>query len=142
MDRLRETAIKSEKEKGDLEKKIRDTEYCVAILTDEKDKRTAEADKLKKELIFARAAERDATQKLLNFLSRTVSQSQSGESTITSQSIAESPISDIELNSYDLAMDGDIEQISREIEKERWVHSIVNVQGSVPVTDLRLNDDR
>lgn len=118
MDRLRETALKTEREKNDLEKKMRDTEYFVTVLTEEKDKRAAEADKLKKELMYARTSEREATQKLLGFLSRSVHHSQSGESTIGSHSIAESTTTlDLDLNdSYEFNGGEDIEE---EIEKER-----------------------
>lgn len=116
MDRLRETALKTEREKNDLEKKVRDTEYYVTVLTEEKDKRAAEADKLKKELMYARSAEREATQKLLGFLAHTVHNSQSGDSTIRSHSIADSTDLDLDLNSYDLSGGEDIEE---EIEKER-----------------------
>lgn len=117
MDRLRETAIKTEREKNDLEKKVRDTEYFVTVLTEEKDKRAAEADKLKRELLYARTAEREANQKLL-LLSRSVHHSQSADgSTIGSPSIAESTTTlDLDINSYDLSGTGDIEE---EIEKER-----------------------
>lgn len=115
---MRETALKTEREKNDLEKKVRDTEYFVTVLTEEKDKRAAEADKLKRELMYARNSEREATQKLLGFLSRSVHHSQSGDSTIGSQSITESTTTlDMDhLNSYELTGGADIEE---EIEKER-----------------------
>lgn len=70
MDRLRERQMKIEHEKLELQKKIRDADYFVHQLTVEKDKREAEADKLKKELICAKLAEREATARLLNFLNR------------------------------------------------------------------------
>lgn len=70
MDRLRERQMKIEHEKLELQKKIRDADYFVHQLTMEKDKREAEADKLKKELICAKLAEREATARLLNFLNR------------------------------------------------------------------------
>lgn len=116
---MRETALKTEREKNDLEKKVRDTEYFVTVLTEEKDKRAAEADKLKKELMYARSAEREATQKLLGFLAHTVHNSQSGDSTIRSHSIADSTLDldlELDLNSYELSGGEDIEE---EIEKER-----------------------
>lgn len=117
MDRLRETAIKTEREKNDLEKKVRDAEYFVTVLTEEKEKRAAEADKLKKELMYARSSEREATQKLLGFISRSVHNSQSGDSTIGSHSIAESTTTlDLDMTSYELTGADDIEE---EIERER-----------------------
>lgn len=70
MDRLRERQMKIEHEKLELEKKIRDADFYVHQLTVEKDKREAEAEKLKKELICAKLAEREATARLLNFLNR------------------------------------------------------------------------
>ncbi|XP_017471406.1 PREDICTED: moesin/ezrin/radixin homolog 2 [Rhagoletis zephyria] len=68
MDRLRERQMKIEHEKMDLEKKIRDADFYVHQLTLEKDKREAEAEKLKKELQCAQLAEREATARLLNFI--------------------------------------------------------------------------
>lgn len=44
-----------------------------ARLVEESEKRAAEADKLKDELLKARAAEKQAKEKLLDFLSRTTS---------------------------------------------------------------------
>lgn len=70
MDRLRERQMKIEHEKMELEKKIRDADFYVHQLTVEKDKREAESEKLKKELICAKLAEREATARLLNFLNR------------------------------------------------------------------------
>ncbi|XP_017155884.1 moesin/ezrin/radixin homolog 2 [Drosophila miranda] len=68
MDRLRERQMKIEREKHDLEKKIRDADFFVHQLTVENDKREAETEKLKKELICAKMAEREATARLLHFL--------------------------------------------------------------------------
>ncbi|XP_067636834.1 moesin/ezrin/radixin homolog 2 [Eurosta solidaginis] len=70
MDRLRERQMKIEHEKIDLEKKIRDADFYVHQLTLEKDKREAEAEKLKKELQCAQLAEREATARLLNFINQ------------------------------------------------------------------------
>ncbi len=117
MDRLRESHIKTEKEKAELEKKIRDAEFCVVHLTEEKEKRAAEADKLKNELLFARDRERDATKKLLNFLSHSVAQ-YSMES--INASAGESPSFESDLTTCDLIVaSGNMEQITNEIEKNR-----------------------
>lgn len=125
MDRLRESHIKTEKEKAELEKQIRDAEFCVVHLTEEKDKRAAETDKLKNELIFARERERDATKKLLNFLSRSVAQC-SMESISSPNSTADSPTFDTDLTSCDLIVaSGDMQQITNEIEKNRLVQLLV-----------------
>lgn len=120
MDRLRENNIKTEKEKAELEQKIRDSEYCVMHLTEEKEKRAAEADKLKNELSYAREREREATKKLLNFLSRSVAQCSMESIPMTTNSIADTASFDTDLTSCDLIVaSGDMQQITNEIEKNR-----------------------
>lgn len=120
MDRLRESQIKTEKEKAELEKKIRDAEYSVVHLTEEKEKRAAEADKLKNELVFARDRERDATKKLLNFLSRSVAQCSMESISAPGSVTADSPSFDNDLTACDLIVaSGNMEQITNEIEKNR-----------------------
>lgn len=120
MDRLRESQIKTEKEKAELEKKIRDAEYNVVHLTEEKEKRAAEADKLKHELLFARDRERDATKKLLNFLSRSVTQCSMESISAPGSVTADSPSFDSDLNTCDMIVaSGNMEQITNEIEKNR-----------------------
>lgn len=120
MDRLRESHIKTEKEKGELEKKIRDAEYFVIHLTEEKEKRAAEADKLKNELLNARDRERDATKKLLTFLSRSVAQCSREESLSVTGSMANESYDSSDLNTCDLILaSGNMEQITNEIEKNR-----------------------
>ncbi|CAH0595247.1 unnamed protein product [Chrysodeixis includens] len=69
--RLRLSAIKTEEEKVHLERKTREAEYLTARLVEESEKRAAEAERLKAELVSARMAEKQAKEKLLNFLSRT-----------------------------------------------------------------------
>lgn len=54
-----------------LERKTREAEYLTARLVEESEKRAAEAERLKAELVAARMAEKQAKEKLLNFLSRT-----------------------------------------------------------------------
>lgn len=129
MDRLRESHIKTEKEKAELEKQIRDAEYCVVHLTEEKEKRTAEADKLKNELVYAREREREATKKLFEFLSRSVAQCSMesilppggvGGTTATASTTSDSPSYDLDSTACDLIVaSGDMEQITNEIEKNR-----------------------
>lgn len=53
-----------------LERKTRDAELLTARLVEESERRAAEANKLKDELLKARAAEKQAKEKLLDFLSR------------------------------------------------------------------------
>ena len=52
-----------------MEQRMRETEQIVARIMAESDKRTMEADRLKNELLKARLAEKDAKEKLLQFLS-------------------------------------------------------------------------
>ncbi|KOB78805.1 Merlin [Operophtera brumata] len=54
-----------------LERKTREAEYLTARLVEESEKRAAEAERLRGELLAARSAEKQAKEKLLNFLSRT-----------------------------------------------------------------------
>lgn len=56
-----------------LERKTREAEFLTARLVEESEKRAAEAERLKVELLTARVAEKQAKEKLLNFLSRTSS---------------------------------------------------------------------
>lgn len=136
MDRLRESQLKTEKEKVELERKIRDAECSVIYLTEEKEQKTMEADKLKNELLFARDRERDATKQMLNVLSITMAQCSkesigpggggggSGSSIILQGNGGggdqQSSISN-ESNDCDDQMEatGDIEHITDEIEKNR-----------------------
>ena len=53
-----------------LERKTREAERLTAKLVDESERRAAEADRLKDELLRARVAEKQAKEKLLQFLSR------------------------------------------------------------------------
>lgn len=67
---IRQTAIRTEEEKVLMEQKMRETEQIVARIMAESDTRTMEADKLKNELLKARLAEKEAKEKLLQFLSQ------------------------------------------------------------------------
>ena len=60
----------TEEEKVHLERKTREAELLTARLVDESERRAAEADRLKDELLKARLAEKQAKEKLLEFLSR------------------------------------------------------------------------
>ncbi|KAJ9594574.1 hypothetical protein L9F63_027442 [Diploptera punctata] len=111
--RLRLGAMKTEEEKVHLERKTREAELLTARLVDESERRAAEADRLKDELLKARLAEKQAKEKLLEFLSRNAY-----KSIFLSQNLDSEPLP-ADLNSYDLITDGDMEQLSLEIEKER-----------------------
>ena len=68
--RLRLTAMRKEEEKVTLERKTREAEMLTARLVEDSERRAAEANRLKEELLRARAAEKLAKEKLLDFLSR------------------------------------------------------------------------
>lgn len=126
--RIRLTAMKTEEEKVHLERKTREAEQLTARLVDESERRAAEANRLKDELLRARLAEKQAKEKLLEFLSRnayitnTVSNLYPPETVLDLQSLQLDPepaLSATDLSSYDLIPDNDMEQLSLEIEKER-----------------------
>ncbi|XP_066255774.1 merlin [Euwallacea similis] len=137
--RLRLTAMKKDEEKVTLERKTREAELLTARLVEESERRAAEANKLKDELLKARAAEKQAKEKLLDFLSRGTLSGSTPTSPISSvATLYSAPLSpnnlhselslletetstspDFNLNSYDLIAHGDADQLSLEIEKER-----------------------
>ncbi|XP_018560774.1 merlin [Anoplophora glabripennis] len=139
--RLRLTAMRKDEEKVSLERKTREAEMLTARLVEESEKRAAEANKLKDELLKARAAEKQAKEKLLDFLSRTTSYTGSNTASpissvttlyapplspgygadlsILDSEASTSPDLNLNLNSYDLIAHGDADQLSLEIEKER-----------------------
>lgn len=135
--RLRLSAIKTEEEKVHLERKTREAEFLTARLVEESEKRAAEAERLKAELVSARVAEKQAKEKLLNFLSRTSTGSlpPPQSSTVPSSmfpstcslpaelggEVLQNGNSGEELNSYQLVPDDDphVHRLSLEIEKER-----------------------
>ncbi|KAJ8942498.1 hypothetical protein NQ314_010050 [Rhamnusium bicolor] len=121
--------------------KTREAEMLTARLVEESEKRVAEANKLKDELLKARAAEKQAKEKLLDFLSRTTSYVGSNtaspisvicyntlpplssgygtELSLLDSEASTSPDLNLNLTSYDLIAHGDADQLSLEIEKER-----------------------
>ncbi|CAH1722439.1 unnamed protein product [Aphis gossypii] len=142
---FRLTALKTEEEKVSLERKTREAEQLTARLVDESERRAAEANKLKEELLRARVAEKQAKEKLLEFLSRNayVNTSVSSLYSVSSSSVLDLPadlhalrlnanspslslthstppaLVDHHLPAYDFIADNDMEQLSLEIEKER-----------------------
>uniref|UniRef100_A0A0A9XV66 Moesin/ezrin/radixin homolog 1 n=1 Tax=Lygus hesperus TaxID=30085 RepID=A0A0A9XV66_LYGHE len=125
--RMKLSAMKTEEEKMTLEKKTREAEQLTARLVDESERRAYEANRLKDELLRARLAEKEAKEKLLEFISRNTYINGSSNSlyhgppldvqplSLESQSV----LSPTDLTSYELAPEGDIVQLSLEIEKER-----------------------
>ncbi|XKL64548.1 hypothetical protein PGB90_004634 [Kerria lacca] len=131
--RVRLTALKTEEEKVQLERKTREAEQLTARLVDESERRAAEANKLKEELLKARLAEKQAKEKLLEFLSRNyintnvqniypspspILNIQTDLHALRLDSDA-STLSVSDLTSYDLISESDMQQLSLEIEKER-----------------------
>ncbi|XP_076232180.1 ezrin/radixin/moesin family protein merlin isoform X3 [Calliopsis andreniformis] len=132
--RIRLNNMKTEEEKVHLERKTREAELLTERLVQESERRAAEAEKLKDELLRARIAEKEAKEKLLEFLSRNAY-----AATITpvpnlfpsTQVLPSNLQADLQtlqldteplpadLTSYDLIADGDVDQLSLEIEKER-----------------------
>ncbi|XP_065201192.1 merlin [Planococcus citri] len=131
--RIRLTALKTEEEKVQLERKTREAEQLTARLVDESERRAAEANRLKEELLKARLAEKQAKEKLLEFLSHNYINTNaqnlyaSPSPILTVQSdlhtlrldSENTALSVSDLTSYDLIAENDMQQLSLEIEKER-----------------------
>ncbi|XP_029679338.1 merlin isoform X2 [Formica exsecta] len=133
--RIRLNNMKTEEEKVHLERKTREAELLTERLVQESERRAAEAERLKDELLRARVAEKEAKEKLLEFLSRNAyipatitpvpnlfpstqvlpSDLQADLQTLQLDAEPLPP----DLTSYDLIGDGDVDQLSLEIEKER-----------------------
>lgn len=62
--------FQTEEEKVLLQQKTREAEFLTARLVEESERRALEADRLKDHLLRARLAEKQAKEKLLQFLSR------------------------------------------------------------------------
>lgn len=133
--RIRLNNMKTEEEKVHLERKTREAELLTERLVQESERRAAEAEKLKDELLRARIAEKEAKEKLLEFLSRNAytaaitpvpnmfpstqvlpSDLQADLQTLQLEAAEPLPA---DLTSYDLIADGDVDRLSLEIEKER-----------------------
>lgn len=103
---------------------------------------------MKNELINARVAEKEAKEKLLTFLSATISSpspmpvqllTPDRYMSVSTQSLTESNTYDdpVEINSYDLVENGDLNEISLEIEKERTEYLAKSKQVQSQLKDLR-----
>ncbi|XP_011298566.1 merlin isoform X1 [Fopius arisanus] len=132
--RIRLNNMKTEEEKVHLERKTREAELLTERLVQESERRAAEAEKLKDELLKARIAEKEAKEKLLEFLSRNAYTAAITPvpnlfpSTQVLPSDLQADLQTLQLDtdplpsdltSYDLIADGDVDQLSLEIEKER-----------------------
>ncbi|XP_011501430.1 PREDICTED: merlin isoform X2 [Ceratosolen solmsi marchali] len=132
--RIRLSNMKTEEEKVHLEQKTRDAVRLTEMLVQESEKRALEEKKLKDELLRARIAEKEAKEKLLEFLSRNAYTStitpvpnlfpstqvlpSDLQADLQTLQLDSEPLSS-EVNCYDLIADGDVDQLSLEIEKER-----------------------
>ncbi|XP_067132169.1 merlin [Centruroides vittatus] len=127
--RIKISAIKTEEEKIMMERKAQEAELLATQMVEESERRAKEAGKLREELLKARLAEKQAKEKLVEIL---------GNPYATFANNAISPdvldhlprqIGDLRLDgdlglgcdtvTCDLIMDGHMEQLSLEIEKER-----------------------
>lgn len=147
--RIRISAIKTEEEKHLMERKVREAEMIATRMVEESERRANEAERLKHELMKARLAEKSAKDKLLEALqspyslvsSPVVMPTSYAPATMTqadlsphivvndlhslhlsendsfSQEITD--LSEEAATTYDLITDGDMVQLSMEIEKER-----------------------
>lgn len=126
--RLRLGALKTEEEKVALERKTREAERLTARLVDESERRAVEAQRLKDELLTARLAEKHAKEKLLQFLSAPAPPSpavvtnlypMSSHSMLSPDLPSQLETLPSDLSPYELVINGNMEQLSLEIEKER-----------------------
>lgn len=127
--RIKISAIKTEEEKIMMERKAQEAELLATQMVEESERRAKEAGKLREELLKARLAEKEAKEKLVEILGNPYA-------TFTNNAISSDvldhlprQISDLRLDgehglgcdtmTCELIMDGHMEQLSLEIEKER-----------------------
>lgn len=118
--RARLTALRTEEEKHALERKTREAELLTQRLVEESERRASEAVRLKDELLRARVAEKQAKEKLLEWVGVEVG---SGRTATASSSRAPPPPPVPQLMLPPPPDDddhlADVDQLSLEIEKER-----------------------
>ncbi|KAK6636371.1 hypothetical protein RUM43_010031 [Polyplax serrata] len=148
--RIRLSAMKTEEEKVLLERKTREAEFLTARLVEESERRAAEAERLKDHLLRARLAEKQAKEKLLEFLSinafhnltnSTVSSMLTNSTVVCVDGHDEiDPLRrsiQQDLSQYDALCHHDVEQLSLEIEKERVECLEKSKQVQEQLRDLR-----
>lgn len=86
--RIRLSCMRSEEEKATLERKTREAEFLTARLVEESERRAEEATRLKDELLRARAAEKQAKEKLLDFLQKPYTPNSSNNNSSSNASTA------------------------------------------------------
>ncbi|XP_017799469.1 PREDICTED: merlin [Habropoda laboriosa] len=117
--RIRLNNMKTEEEKVHLERKTREAELLTERLVQESERRAAEAEKLKDELLRARIAEKEAKEKPVpNLFPSTQVLPSDLQADLQTLQLDTEPLP-ADLTSYDLIADGDVDQLSLEIEKER-----------------------
>lgn len=149
--RIRLSAMKTEEEKLLLERKTREAEYLTAKLVEESERRAAEAERLKDNLYRARLAEKEAKEKLLEFLSINAFQNITNPAVpnmyTNNTIVCVDGHNDIDPlhhqtpqeinNRYDAICNQDVEQLSLEIEKERVEYLEKSKQVQEQLRDLR-----
>ncbi|XP_038074408.1 merlin-like [Patiria miniata] len=122
--RIRLQAIKTEEERNLMEMKVHEAEMIAGRLAEESDRRAMEAERLKEQLVRAREAEKNAKEKLIQVTKLPLLDLTSAH-VITSSEFEKLQLTDGDYgvdndnNSYELMTDGDVEKLSKEIEKER-----------------------
>ncbi|XP_022093213.1 merlin-like [Acanthaster planci] len=121
--RIRLQAIKTEEERRVMEIKKRDAEMFASRLVEESDRRAIEAERLKEQLVRAREAEKSAKEKLIQVTKLPLLDLSSAQ-VISSSELERLHLDgdngvDNETHSFELMTDGDVEKLSKEIEKER-----------------------
>lgn len=125
--RIRVNAIKTEEEKILMERKVKEAEMIATRMVEESERRAKEAELLKQELSKARMAEKQAKEKLLEVLNNHYPPLHTNYMpTSLPPDLIASELRDMHLETdhmpivvYDLTKDGEMEQLSMEIEKER-----------------------
>ncbi|XP_071790173.1 merlin-like [Asterias amurensis] len=123
INRIRVQAIKTEEERRMMEMKAHEAEMIATRLAEESDRRAMEAERLKEQLVRAREAEKNAKEKLIQVTKLPLLDFTSAH-VITSSELEKLQLDgdfaiESESNSYELMTDGDVEKLSKEIEKER-----------------------
>ncbi|XP_033628139.1 merlin-like [Asterias rubens] len=123
INRIRVRAIKTEEERRMMEMKAHEAEMIATRLAEESDRRAMEAERLKEQLVRAREAEKNAKEKLIQVTKLPLLDFTSAH-VITSSELEKLQLDgdfaiESESNSYELMTDGDVEKLSKEIEKER-----------------------
>ncbi|XP_078600130.1 merlin-like isoform X1 [Branchiostoma floridae x Branchiostoma japonicum] len=149
MNRLQVSALRSEEEKVVLEHRVRETELIALRIAEDSERRAKEAEELKEQLIKAKENEKFAKDKLIELTRNPLNDTLGSETKteqkkepqygypqfnyMTGDAITNEHLRELDMrlehemslsmdsadNSMELLSDNDVEQLSREIEKER-----------------------